>query len=641
LPAAGTSDLGGSVRLDSVVVRNYRGLRLAEAHGLADEPVVTIAGVNGSGKTLLLEAIVAAWRRGGLVPPQDVGPFGDDMSIRLEFVLEPHEVQALENVVKPTAKRGELVPGLRPGTCPSLIPVAFTIRGDQPSGQQQIEQAEPWARALIRSLEPIGDMSFRTVDHLPANRLLATNEGALPDPGMVGPHVTPFSQSGSEPYFSLQGLLPWLTTLDYMELTAPREGRQPPADFELIADRFEQATGKRLERPKTDMTAGLRLLVRLPSGERHDLSSLSDGEQQVLALMYFAHRTSATGGILLIDEPELHLHPSLQQALIEVLRLMSDRAQVWIATHAAKLIAASPLGGLVHLDPPYAITGNQAARFADEAARLRLHQELGLSASDLLNNDLLVVIEGPTDWERLSRFFPTELNRAARYIAGGRDGVLRAVEVLEGSPQALPWVAVVDRDLADEQQVVELMQAHPNLVVWSRRMLENVLLEPELLAAVMANGGRPYTAEQMEEELRRLATERREEVLRVLITRALNTEIRPHSRQMPSNPVDRVRAQLERDQEVAQQKQQRLNEIAARQERTLAAMWDAEWPHLVHGKSVLSGLAKSALSPYRDLEALVDAVAAYCQRRPAELPTDLQLLRTMLQVSLRGPQLSA
>jgi len=620
------------VRLDGVVVRNYRGLRLAEADGLAEEPVVTVAGVNGSGKTLLLEAIAAVWRRGGLQQPQDVGPFGDDTTVRLEFVLEPHEVQALENVVKPTDERGELVPGLDPGTCPSRIPVALTIRRDQPSGQQRAEQAEPWARALIHPVEPIGDMSFRTVDLVPANRLLATNESAQPNPVMVGPLASPFGQSGEDPFFRFSGILPWLATVDYMELTAKREGRPPMRDYELLAERFEQATGKRIERPQTDPSgAGLQLLVRLPTGERHGLSSLSDGEQQVLALMYFARRTSAKGGILLIDEPELHLHPSLQQALIEVLRLMSHRAQVWIATHAAKLIAASPLSGLVHLQPPYATTGNQAVLFADEAERLRLQQELGLDASDLLNNDLLVVVEGLTDWQRLRRFFPTELARAARFIAGGRDGVLRAVEVLEGSPQALPWVAIVDRDLDDEQQVQVWTRDHPNLFVWSRRMFENVLLEPELLAAAMTAGGCSCTAEQVRAELDRLATEGREEVRRVLITRTLNAEVRSASRPTPSDDtVERLRAQLQRDQELAKLKQARLEGVAAQQTQTLSAQWDDRRLSLVHGKSMLAALARSALSPYRDLEALVAAVAAHCQRLPAALPEDLQRLRTML-----------
>jgi predicted ATPase len=619
------------VRLDGVAVRNYRGLRSVEVHGLADQPVVTVAGVNGSGKTLLLEAIVAAWR--GALHPPDIGPFGEGMTVRLAFALEAQEVQALEDAVNPHPERWGVRLPLDP--CPSQIQVEFTVRRDQPTSRQA--PAEPWARALLRAFDPAGGMTFAIVDYLPANRLLATDESALPNPVIVGPLVSPFSQSGDDAYFRFNALLPWLATLDYMELTAEREGRQPTGDFELLAERFEQATGKRLERPQTDVQGGgVRLWMRLPTGERHQLSSLSDGEQQVLALMYFALVTSKSGGILLIDEPELHLHPSLQQALIEVLRSMSDRAQVWIATHAAKHIAASPLGGLVHLQPPHAPTGNQAALFADEAARLGLHQELGLDASDLMNNDLLVIVEGPTDWQRLRGFFPTELSRAAHYIAGGKDGVLRAVEVLEGSPQALPWVAILDRDLADEQQVAAWTQDHPNMFVWSRRMLENVLLEPELLAAVMTRGGYSCTAEQMRAEVEGLATARREEVLRVRITRALNTEVRLASTPMPADTVDRLRAQLERDQHLAERKKARLGEVAAQRREELAAQWDDHWPALVHGKDVLAALARSSLSPYRDLDALVAAVAARCQDSPAELPGDLQRLRTVLHGS-RGP----
>jgi predicted ATPase len=623
------------MRLNGVAVRNYHGLRLAAADRLADQPVITVAGVNGSGKSLLLEAIMATWR--GQLAPSDVGPFGDDMAVRLEFALEPHEVQALETVGSSPPWRDH-IGRLPPGTCPNLIPVEFTFRRDQHTSQYP-EQPEVWARLLLRPIDPMGDMSFRTIDHLPANRLLFTGESALPNPVMVGPNVSPFSGSGEDPYLRFNGLLPWLATLDYMELTAQREGRQPPGDFELLADRFEQATAKRLQRPKTDPQGqGVELLVRLPTGEQHPLSSLSDGEQQVLALMYFARRTSKTGGILLIDEPELHLHPSLQQALIEVLRLMSDRAQVWIATHATKLIAASPLGGLVHLYPPYATEGDQAAVFAEEAERLQLHQELGLDASDLLTNDLLVVVEGSSDWQRLRRFFPTELSRAASYIAGGKEGVLRAVEVLEGSPQALPWVAVMDRDLAEDEQVATWTQNHPNLLVWSRRMLENVLLEPELLAAVMTTGGRESTPEQMRAELHRLATERREQVLRVLIGRALDADVRPPTRQMPTEPVDRLRAQLQRDQEVAEQKQERLLQVAAQQAEALTPRWEDHWLSLVHGKSLLADLARSPLSPYCDLPSLVDAVAAHCQRLPADLPNDLQRLQTMLQERQHAPQ---
>jgi hypothetical protein len=162
-------------------------------------------------------------------------------------------------------------------------------------------------------------------------------------------------------------------------------------------------------------------------------------------------------------------------------------------------------------------------------------------------------------------------------------------------------------------------------------------LEPELLAAVMTDAGRPCTAEQMRAEVARLATERREEVLRVLITRALDAEVQPTGRQMPADPVVRIRAQLQRDKELAEQKQQHLEQVATQQAEALTAVWEDDWLSLVHGKSVLGEVARSRLSPFGDLPSLVDAVAAYCQRLPADLPNDLQRLQTMLQKSPRRP----
>jgi hypothetical protein len=135
----------------------------------------------------------------------------------------------------------------------------------------------------------------------------------------------------------------------------------------------------------------------------------------------------------------------------------------------------------------------------------------------------------------------------------------------------------------------------------------------------------------MRVKLHQLATAQREEVLRLFGTSALDAEVRPASRQMPTEPVNRIRAQLQRDQEVVKRKQQCLTQVAAQQSEALTARWEDRWPSLVHGKNVLAELARSPLSPYRDLPSLVDALAAHCQRLPADLPEDLQRLRTMLQ----------
>jgi AAA domain, putative AbiEii toxin, Type IV TA system len=115
---------------------------------------------------------------------------------------------------------------------------------------------------------------------------------------------------------SLSGIAPLLASLDYVDLLAQREGRPPTGEYDTLVQTFAAATSKQILRPSLDPYSpqGASLFVETPAGVRHRLDALSSGEQEVLGLTYFIRRLSARGGVLLIDEPELHLHPSLQRA---------------------------------------------------------------------------------------------------------------------------------------------------------------------------------------------------------------------------------------------------------------------------------------------------------------------------------------
>jgi hypothetical protein len=85
-------------------------------------------------------------------------------------------------------------------------------------------------------------------------------------------------------------------------------------------------------------TPGLRLRVDVDdvSGFRdHSLDDLSSGERQVLIQIYQVSRWLQPGGVVLLDEPDLHLHPSLVHQLLEHLyRLVSNRqGQLFLTSH--------------------------------------------------------------------------------------------------------------------------------------------------------------------------------------------------------------------------------------------------------------------------------------------------------------------
>lgn len=75
-----------------------------------------------------------------------------------------------------------------------------------------------------------------------------------------------------------------------------------------------------------------------PAGPRLDIASAGSGFQQVLMLLTFLH--TRPGSILLLDEPDAHLHVILQDAIYGELRSVAARqnSQLIIATHSEVII---------------------------------------------------------------------------------------------------------------------------------------------------------------------------------------------------------------------------------------------------------------------------------------------------------------
>ena len=73
----------------------------------------------------------------------------------------------------------------------------------------------------------------------------------------------------------------------------------------------------------------------------HPLDELSAGERQVLIQLYLISRWLQPGGVVLLDEPDLHLHPSLIPMLLgRVEAIVADRGgQLILTSHLPELWA--------------------------------------------------------------------------------------------------------------------------------------------------------------------------------------------------------------------------------------------------------------------------------------------------------------
>jgi len=83
----------------------------------------------------------------------------------------------------------------------------------------------------------------------------------------------------------------------------------------------------------------LRVKLKDGTGTTHGLDELSAGEHQVLIQLYLVSRWLEKRGIVLIDEPDLYLHPSLISGFIARLeKMVADRnGQLIITSHVPEV----------------------------------------------------------------------------------------------------------------------------------------------------------------------------------------------------------------------------------------------------------------------------------------------------------------
>ncbi len=102
---------------------------------------------------------------------------------------------------------------------------------------------------------------------------------------------------------------------------------------EMINTLNQFLTGKEIEE---EIHSGLRQQVTLANGKTHTFDELSSGEHQVLIMLFTIQRWLQPGGVVLIDEPDLHLHPSLISPLLASIEniVAKKNGQLIMTSHA-------------------------------------------------------------------------------------------------------------------------------------------------------------------------------------------------------------------------------------------------------------------------------------------------------------------
>lgn len=317
--------------------------------------------------------------------------------------------------------------------------------------------------------------------------------------------------------------------------------------------------------------------------------------------------------ILLVEEPEIHLHPALETSMMRYLKAIGQHCQIFITTHSTNFLDAAEMRN-VYLASIKSSTTLQL--ISVEEAEESIPRELGIRLSSLFMFDRLIFVEGPTDEDVFRELASTlKINFAQAGVGfvpmgGVRNFTHFATEATMNflSKRRVGLFFILDRDEREEAEIQKLtakLGDNARLKVLAKRELENYLLHPRAVARFIEmkhhlGGDREYAIddisvirqaiEECTEKLKNVAIERR-------TVKAACYPIYPNTVQVltlgSSTPLlDRIKDEYTRQREHLDQLEKELHEIVRIQTEQVEGNWTTKKQDLVPGDILLDEVCK-------------------------------------------------
>lgn len=225
-------------------------------------------------------------------------------------------------------------------------------------------------------------------------------------------------------------------------------GMDPDADVDKLDFHFEPFETK-------DFFKMLDLRVKDDSGFSISATELGEGLQNamVLAILRTFESTQKKGAILLIEEPEMFLHPQMQRSLYKTLREIGKNNQVIYTTHSPHFVSVPEYNEVLIVRKGPKGTEIKASDLpVNDVRREKFRKELDPERNELFFARRVLFVEGDTEKLAFPEFAgrrSIDLDKAGVTIVevGGKKSLKALAEVAISF--GIPSGIVFDRDSRD------------------------------------------------------------------------------------------------------------------------------------------------------------------------------------------------
>ena len=227
--------------------------------------------------------------------------------------------------------------------------------------------------------------------------------------------------------------------------------------------------------------------------------NLSGGEKSAFDLLFdiFVKRVEYDNTVFCIDEPEAHMNPRLQGDLLEELfRLMNDKSQLWIATHAIGMMRKAlqlyeqhgeEIVFLDFSDGNFDESEVIKPRKPDRRFWEQTHKIALDDLAALVMPDQIVICEGSHgdkgfDAECYNQIFSEEFPNTKFISGGGKRDLRNYISVIDAVAKGVIVFGLRDRDQATCGEVAQWKQE--GIKVLEQRQIEDYLLADDVLHAL-------------------------------------------------------------------------------------------------------------------------------------------------------------